>query len=110
MALVPGSLADDTLPATQEALYTVPVGYAAYLKFMIMFNTAGTTETILLHIKRQGRPAARQMGRWVLTTNQSTRVIDKEEVIILSAGDQLLGQTSNADAVDFVLCGATEEV
>ena len=108
MAFVGKSLADGQLAATKGTIYTTPSLTTAYVKWLSVHNTSGsTTETILVYVKRSGS-SSRIIGRAVLLPNEHTRIISDGESIVLSAGDLIEAQTSNATTVDYVISGVEE--
>jgi hypothetical protein len=102
------SLADGQLAASSATIYTVPAGKAATLQFLSLANTSGaTTETVLVHISLVGG-TSRRIARFSLAPNEFARAIDDTDHINLSAGDQVLGETTNASTVDYILTGSEE--
>lgn len=106
MAFIGQILAEGQLPNAKATLYTVPVATTAYIKFINAFNTAGT-ETVIFYVKKSGS-SSRILGQAVLTVDQQTRMIDKDETITLGAGDEIEGETTTAATVDYLITGVEE--
>lgn len=100
-------LADGQLGAAKATLYTCPVGTVTYVKFWSLKNTGTNDEDIALYVKRSGG-TSRSIGSAVLEGGDFARVVDKDEVIVLSAGDELEGNATNASVVDYVISGTEE--
>lgn len=104
--ITPKVLAEGQLATTKGTLYTVPASTTAYVKFLSVFNTSATTQTVIIYAKPGA--VSREIGRFVLAQNESARVIEKDEALTLDAGDLIEGQTTTASVVNFLITGAEE--
>jgi hypothetical protein len=100
------SLADGTIASSKTTIYTAPAGLVAYPRFLSLFNTNASDQTILVYLKRSGS-SSRTLRRYVLAQYESALVFDKDDDLALSAGDEIEAETTNASAVEYVLTGAT---
>lgn len=99
-------LADGQLPTTKGTLYTVPGGTTTYVKFLSVFNTNAASQAIVIYVNSSG--TSRKIARLVLTQDQFARVIDKDEALVLEAGDLIEAETTTATAVDYTIQGVEE--
>lgn len=100
-------LASGQLPSTKTTLYTVPASTTAYVKFLSLANTSGsTTETILIFL--HDGTASRRIARVVLAPNETSRVIEIGEAANLGATNLIEGQSTNATTVDYWISGVEE--
>ena len=97
-------LADGTVGASVAAIYTVPADKYATLAGVLISNTSGTTETVVVALKRSGQ-TARRYARAVLAPNEQFRVLDAGEEIALVSGDAIQAGTTNAAACEFIVIG-----
>jgi len=107
MAFVGSILANGQLPAVKATLYTVPALTNTYIKFINAHNPSAGIESVIFYIKKSAG-VSRILGIAELDENQQTRVIDKEETLNLSAGDQIEGETTTVTTVDYVITGVEE--
>lgn len=105
MSFSGNSLAAGQVAAAQATIYTSSA--KSILKQLDFFNVAVTQETLSVWFKRSGG-TARQIGRAVLQQNESAKVLSEGETIVMSAGDTIEADATNASAVDFTITGATE--
>lgn len=99
-------LAQGQLPNVKGTLYTVPAATTAYVKFLSLNNTSGSSENTQILVNTAG--TSRRIAYATLATNETARVVEKDEVIILETGDLLEGFTTTAAVVDYVVTGAEE--
>lgn len=99
-------LAEGQLPNAKTTLYTVPANVVAYVKFLHCENVAATVETIRIYAKPGS--TSRGMGRCVLNPGEFARFVDKDETLVLEAGDLIEGSTTNASSVDYIISGVEE--
>lgn len=98
------SLADGQLANSKGTIYT-SVGKTVVTDLRV-FNTAVTTETVALYIKRSGS-SSRQFFRAVLAQNEFA-AFEASENVTLSSGDLIEGDTTNASAVNYLITGMSE--
>lgn len=103
MAFVGKVLADGQLANAETVVYTVPASTTAFVKLIVWFNTAATSETVVWKI----RPGAtsRTLARTVLAQNETGRCDDS---FTLETGDTLRGQSTNATSVDYLVFGVEQ--
>lgn len=106
MAITVKVLADGQLANAKATLYTVPGATVAYIKFLSVHNVSGGSENVEIFVNTSG--TSRRIAYATLAANEGARVIDKDETLILDAGDLLEGRTTNATSVDYVITGAEE--
>jgi hypothetical protein len=106
----PKFFADGQLPIAQGVLFTAAADVGSYLKSFSLFNNNAVTQVIILWLKRaNGSGIARQWKRYELAVNEWAEVIDEDtQSIELEVGDQILGITTTAGAVDYDISGVTE--
>ncbi len=105
MAFTGKSLADGQLAATKGTLYTSSV--KTIIKSINVYNTAVTSETVNIYVKRSGG-TSRQLFRAVLAQDEYAWVLSEGETLVLSASDEIEGDSTNATSVDYAITGATE--
>jgi len=99
--------ADGQLAATATAIFTAgqDANYPSdgdVLVTLQLANTSGaTTETVTITFKRQGG-TARRLARVILSPNETATIAG----ISMQQGDVLLGATTNATTVDYILGGS----
>ncbi len=69
-----------------------------------MFNNIATPQTVILSVKKKFG-VFRKLRQFKLNINENGEYLEPGEVLSLQAGDVLEAETSNADAVDFVVYG-----
>lgn len=106
MAILVKVLAEGQLPNTKTTLYTVPGGTKGYIKFLSAVHVSGGTQVVEFFVNISG--TSRKISYTTLLTNESVRVIEKDEVLVLDAGDFIEGRTTDATSVDYVITGAEE--
>ncbi len=109
MAFAGKVLADGQLAITKGTLYTVPATTVAYVKFLSVFNTNAITQTVIIYVNTGG--TSRKIANVsFLAVDEYSRIIDKDEALVLEAGDLIEGETTTASAVDFTIQGVEEDV
>jgi hypothetical protein len=108
MAVVPKILADGQLAATKSTIYTTPASNYAYVKFFSVFNTSASSQTVVVYVNATG--TSRVIARVELAQYESARIIDKDELLALEAGDLIEAQSSSGTSVDYVISGAEQSV
>jgi len=104
MALTVKSLANGQLgTASQGTLYTVPSGRAAIVKNIRVANTDTSARTFNLWFKLSGG-TARLISASAMSLGAGQLAIDDQE-ITLGAADQILGDASVANKLDYVISG-----
>lgn len=107
MGIAAKSLASGQLAAAKGTIYTVPASTKAYVRWISIHNTSGsTTETVRIYAK-QSAGTSKIIWRGVLEPNAGARVIDME-TLPLSASDTLEGDSTNATTTDYFIAGAEE--
>ena len=104
MVLAQKSLADGQLPDSKGTIYTVPSGTVAAPRFLSLYNTNASTQTIVIYLKRSGS-SSRAIRRIVLAQYESALVFDKDDDLCLSPADEIEATTTTASAVDYALTG-----
>ena len=106
----PKFLGDGELPTAAAALVTFTADIGTYLKSFFMFNKNAATQTILISVLRaNGSGIARLLRRIELEQFESAQLVDDDtQSIRFEAGDQLLAETTTANAVDYDIDGVTE--
>lgn len=99
-------LAEGQLPNSKTTLYTVPGSTTAYVKYISCYNNNTTDETAKIYLKPGS--TSRQIGIAVLGEDEMVRFVDKDEALILEAGDIIEGETTTASQVDYVILGIEE--
>ena len=102
MAFAGLSLADGQVAATWGTIYT-PTATRTAIKKVLFFNTSGSVEVLEVGITRSGS-TRRQIGRFKLV-GYGQAAIDN---LVLSFGDVLVAQSTNAATVDYIATGASE--
>ena len=105
MAFTGASLADGQLAATKGTIYTSSA--KTIVKGFQVYNTAATTETVVIYVKRSGS-TSRSIFRAELDQDEFAWVLSDGETIVMSASDVIEGETTNATSVDYSIMGATE--
>ena len=106
-------LANGTIPATEEPVYIVTgtdfrtdvIDFERVtINKITMFNNIQTQQTIILSIKKKdGEP--RKLHQYILKRDESAAYLDGGELLPLEVDDEIVAQTTTADAVDFVIYG-----
>lgn len=102
MAIEGQALADGQLAAAEAVMYTVPGATIAYIKSIVCANVGAGQNVILLYARVDG-VNSRRLIRVPLETNEQLYYND---AITLVAGDELRGEATNANEVDFTVWGA----
>ena len=98
--------ADGTLAASSTAIYTPLVPQASGQSVDVLLqNTGGSTETVLLTLTRSGGGTPR-LARAVLATNEQLLV----QGIVMGPGDVLKGQSTDASVVTYYVTQGTKDV
>lgn len=105
MAVVAASLADGQLASSKTTIYTS--SSKSYIKLIVVDNVGASTEIVQVFVKRSGS-TSRRIAQVELLTDESARIIDKDDALALSAGDEIEAQTTNATSVDYLITGGTE--
>jgi len=100
-------LADGQMATGAASLmYTVPSLTVTYVKSIRIHNRGASSETIRLYV-RPNAGTDRVIARAVLD-GLETLVLDDSDVMLLSAGATIRGDTSTATTVDFLITGIEE--
>jgi hypothetical protein len=99
-------LAEGQLPNAKGTLYTVPGSTKAYVKFFSAENVGSGTEAVRIYLKPGS--TSRGAGRATLQPGEHVRFVDKDEAMILEAGDLIEGHTTSTAAVDYLILGLEE--
>lgn len=99
-------MAEGQLPNAKGTLYTVPANTVAYVKFFHVENTNTIAESIRIFVKPGA--TSRSGGRAVLEPGEFARFVDKDETIVLEAGDLIEGFSTTAAVVDYIISGVEE--
>lgn len=97
------ALADGQLPNSRTALYTVPSSTSAVVRSIILCNTGGGTESVILYVDVSGSP--RKVAVLDLSAGETAHILDGGQSIILEDGDTLQGETTTATTVDYYVGG-----
>jgi len=111
-------LAEGTVPATAEIIFKVGQSIGDKLTFetnvfnfeevlvdkITFFNNIITQQTVILSLRRKSG-GFRKLRQFELKINESAEYLQAGEFLPLEAGDELEGETTTADAVDFIVCG-----
>jgi hypothetical protein len=97
------NLANGQLPATAAALYTVPAGASAVVKFITLVNTNTATENVNLFFQKAGSTARRIIP--VNLSVSASQSVEINQTITMGAGDAIWGNTTDASVVDYVISG-----
>lgn len=114
-------LADGTIPTAREVIFTVGPTTSGELTFdtdiinfskvfvnrITIFNNVLTQQTVILYVKKKFGEF-RKLRQYVLKLNESAEYLGGGEFLALQPGDILEGETTTADAVDFVVYGTLE--
>jgi len=104
MALTVKSLANGQLGTTSQGmLYTVPSGKAAIVKNIRVANTDTSARTFNLWFKLSGG-TARLISASAMSLSAGQLAIDDQE-ITLGAADQILGDGSVINKLDYLISG-----
>lgn len=101
-------IADGFLPITQSVLYEAPPERVANIDYLSLFNAGTAEETALIYLQRKtetGYNPPRTIGRWELTEFQRAQAFDSDAPPALGPGDRLVGETTNPNAVEWILVG-----
>jgi hypothetical protein len=104
MAVSGQSLADGTLATSKTTIYTVPADTVVWPRFLSIFNTSVTAQTVLVYLKRSGS-SSRTLRRYSLDQYENALVFDKDDNLCLSAGDEIEAETTTVGVVEYVLSG-----
>lgn len=105
MAITAASLADGQVANSKTTIYTS--SGKTYVKLLICDNVGASTEIVQVYVKRSGS-TSRRIAQVELLTDESARIIDKDDALVLSAGDVIEAETTNATSVDYLITGGTE--
>lgn len=105
MALAHEKFAQGQLPSTTGTLYTVPVGKTAYLKSIYLHNSGTTDQTVRIYIN--GATGADKILEGVVS-GKDTFEWNVAYTVILSTGQTLRGDSTNASTVNYFIFGGTE--
>ena len=105
MALAHEKLAQGQLPSTTGTLYTVPVGKTAYLKSVYLHNSGTSDQTIRIYIN--GSAVADRIFEGIVS-GKDTFEWDVAYTVILTTGQTLRADSTNASAVNYFIFGGTE--
>ena len=105
-------LAEGTIPATRAAIFKTGVDFRTdVLNFdkidvvkITMFNNILAEQTVILSIKKKFG-VFRKLRQYKLKQNENGEYLEPGESLPLRAGDVLEAETTNNDAVDFVVYG-----
>lgn len=97
----PKILADGQVASSKTTIYTVPALTQAIVRTITFFNTAASSQTVILYIKKSGG-TSRTYARATLAQNEYAK---ESNVETLDAGDILEAETTNATSVDYTVMG-----
>lgn len=106
-------LADGTISAVEEKIFIVTgedfrTDVLDFTKVEInkitMFNNIQTQQTVILSIRKKDGDL-RNLQQYQLKINETAEYLDAGEILPLEVGDEIQGETTTADAVDFVIYG-----
>lgn len=101
------SLASGLLGNQRLVLYTVPDGMRAKIHWVSLFNDSGGNVVATISTRKQGEYT--RIGRVTLAAGGgSARVVDRDENLVLSEGDALLGGAGTADVIEYFVTGSEE--
>lgn len=106
MAFTATVMGEGQLAASKTAVYTVPASTSAYVKFINVFNTNTSNETIIFYINTNG--TSRKWRQLVLEANESATLLDDGASLQLEAADIIEAETTTALKVDYVVTGVEE--
>jgi hypothetical protein len=106
MAFTAKPLSDGQLSDSQAAIYTVPADTAAYVKFLSLYNTSASPQTVTLWINVSG--TARAWKQFVLQQDDFEDIMPAGLVLTLETGDTIEAVSTDASAVDYVISGVEE--
>lgn len=95
----PEILAEGQLPATKGTLFTA-TGQTV-VRLIIVSHVAGGTQTVVLYVKKLAS-TSRVIARATLLVNEFA---EEDQIITLSTGDIVEGETTDAISVDYALMG-----
>jgi hypothetical protein len=99
-------LSQGYVPTSSQAIYVVPEdGISTYVKFFSLYNAGSYTEDI--SVKVSGSTYTTTFARLELQPSESAHIVDKDSVIMLNAGNGLVGQSSHG-YIEFTITGGTE--
>lgn len=104
MPIAGQALADGQLPAAEAVIYTVPASTTTYMKSIICANTGGSINVVILYARNDGANS-RRLIRVPLETNEQLYF---DEPLTLEASDEIRGEATNANEVDYVISGGEE--
>ena len=88
---------------------TVPAEREASVKWFSMLNESGGDVVVIVFYRRMGS-AFRLAQATLLASGGQARIIDSDELLVMSPGDALLIQADTANAVNYVISGVTSKV
>ena len=103
MTIIPKSLADGQLPVAEGSLYVVPAVTQSIIKTVTLVNTDSVARTLNIYIKPSGGTSRRIVPKDLSLSAGYMAVLDDE--LTLEAGDDIRGDASAADVVDYVVNG-----
>ena len=106
MAFSPKALADGELPSAQAVIFNATAQIGTYVKSITLFNNNLANQVIRIGVQRTGD--VRSWRRLELLQFESADIVDDGEVMILEANDTIVGETTNANSVDFTISGVEE--
>lgn len=101
----PNDIADGQLATSDTALYTVSSTGKVWITSIRLFNTNAATQTALIGMRPSGGGTTRTLGRFVMAQNQSAEVVIKGDPLALGSSAKLMGYTTTASAVDYLVSG-----
>lgn len=105
MALTHEKLAQGQLPSATGILYTVPIGKTAYLKSIYLHNSDTPDQTIRIYIN--GSTGAEKIFEGIVS-GKDTFEWNVAYTVILTTGQTLQADATNASSVNYFVFGGTE--
>lgn len=102
------TLADGVLQNMARVLYTVDDGRIARIKWISLFNDSGASVQSTILVRRYG--TNRRIGRVVLDASGGhARIVDRDEDLVLSEGDAIIGNAATSNVIEFIISGTEED-
>lgn len=105
-------LASGQLEVTQSTIFEADGGdvfdSASFtIEKITFFNINAAAQTAILYLQKQFS-TSRKLRQFVLQQNEGGEFLEPGEVLTLENGDQLLAETTTANAVNFAVLGERE--
>lgn len=110
MAYAGERIAKGVLGNSSNTLYTVASDERAIVTYSRFYNSSGATSATVTISVYDATDGERVFWSFSLDAGQAANIFDVQETLVLNASDEIRAYASQANIVNYVVCGATETI